>query len=93
MLDYQEILNNLPMDQIAQQVGEPQAEVENAVRNALPALLMGLGANAQDPAGEASLASALKDHDPSLLEVPEVIADPDQGAVDTLFRPRSPGMK
>jgi L-threonylcarbamoyladenylate synthase len=32
-------------------------------------------------------------YDPSLLEVPEVIADPDQGAVDTLFRPRSPGMK
>ena len=32
-------------------------------------------------------------YDPSLLEVPEDIADPDQGAVDTLFRPRSPGMK
>ncbi|MDO5677384.1 MAG: DUF937 domain-containing protein [Propionibacteriaceae bacterium] len=68
MFDYQEILNSLPMDQIAAQVGEPQAEVESAVRNALPALLMGMGANAQDPAGEASLASALRQHDPSLLD-------------------------
>lgn len=68
MFDYQEILNTLPMDQIAAQVGEPQAEVESAVRNALPALLMGMGANAQDPAGEASLASALRKHDPSLLD-------------------------
>lgn len=68
MYDYQEILNSLPMEKIAAQVGEPQAEVESAVRNALPALLMGLGANAQDPAGEASIANALKKHDPSLLD-------------------------
>lgn len=82
MFDYQEILNSLPMDQIAAQVGEPQAEVESAVRNALPALLMGMGANAQDPAGEASLAAALKDHDPSLLEngVDLNRIDPNEGA-------------
>ncbi|MBB1509221.1 DUF937 domain-containing protein [Tessaracoccus sp. MC1756] len=67
MFNYEEILDDLPMDQIAHEVGEPRAEVENAVRNALPALLMGLGANAQDPAGEASLARALQDHDPALL--------------------------
>ncbi|HHT12064.1 MAG TPA: DUF937 domain-containing protein [Propionibacterium sp.] len=82
MFDYQEILNSLPMDQIAAQVGEPQAEVESAVRNALPALLMGMGANAKDPAGEASLAAALKDHDPSLLEggVDLNRIDPNEGA-------------
>ncbi|GAA4901990.1 hypothetical protein GCM10025789_20800 [Tessaracoccus lubricantis] len=67
MFNYEEIIEELPMDQIAHQVGEPRSEVENAVRNALPALLMGMGANAQDPAGEASLARALQDHDPGLL--------------------------
>ena len=36
----------------------PPEDVEAATRNALPALLMGMGANTQDPAGEASLASA-----------------------------------
>lgn len=67
MYDYTELLSTLPIDQLAAQVGENPADVENAVRNALPALLMGMGANAQDPAGEASLLSALGQHDPSLV--------------------------
>ena len=32
-------------------------------------------------------------YDQSLLETPDEIADPSEGAADTLFRPRSPGMK
>ena len=32
-------------------------------------------------------------YDETLLEVPEEIADPDDGVSDTVFRPRSPGMK
>ncbi|AQP44383.1 DUF937 domain-containing protein [Tessaracoccus flavus] len=68
MYDYNELLNSLPIDQLASRVGESPAEVESAVRNALPTLLMGMGANAQDPAGEASLRSALSQHDPSLVQ-------------------------
>lgn len=68
MYDVNELLSSLPIDQLANQVGENPADVEAAVRNAIPALLMGMGANAQDPAGEASLRSALGDHDPSLLQ-------------------------
>lgn len=34
----------------------------------LPALLMGMGANAQDPAGRESLATALESHNPNLVE-------------------------
>lgn len=68
MYDVNELLSSLPIDQLANQVGEKPADVEAAVRNAIPALLMGMGANAQDPAGEASLRSALSDHDPSLIQ-------------------------
>ncbi|HJE52004.1 MAG TPA: DUF937 domain-containing protein [Tessaracoccus flavescens] len=68
MLDYNEILSNLPIDQLAAQVGESPEAVEQAVQSALPALLMGMGANAQDPAGEASLRSALSQHNPGLLD-------------------------
>lgn len=68
MLDYNEILRNLPIDQLADQVGESPEAVQQAVQSALPALLMGMGANAQDPAGEASLLSALGEHDPSLVD-------------------------
>ncbi|RAX28898.1 DUF937 domain-containing protein, partial [Enterococcus sp. HPCN18] len=42
---------------------------ESAVKTALPTLVGGLGANAQDPAGAASLESALQSHaDTSLLD-------------------------
>lgn len=32
-------------------------------------------------------------YDPSLLVIPEDIADPGEGVADTLFKPKSPGMK
>lgn len=82
MFDYDELLSTLPIDQLAQRVGASPEEVEAAARNALPALLMGMGANAQDPAGEESLRGAIQQHDPQLLDgginVDDV--DPDDGA-------------
>jgi hypothetical protein len=63
-----DLLNQIPLDQIAQQVGADRADVEAAVRSALPALLGGLHANAQDPAGAASLLGALQTKDPALLD-------------------------
>ncbi|MGL4304905.1 MAG: DUF937 domain-containing protein [Mycobacteriaceae bacterium] len=63
-----EILNQLPVDQIADRLGVDASTAESAVRQALPALLGGLQANAQDEAGAASLASALQNHDGSLLD-------------------------
>lgn len=73
-----EIASSLPMDQLAARLGEDPAAVEQAVYAALPALLGGLEANAQDPGGEASLASALGQHDNDLATPP---VDVDQ--VDT----------
>jgi hypothetical protein len=62
----EEIAANLPIDQLASALGEDPAAVEQAVFSALPALLGGLHANAQDPAGEASLAEALSQHENDL---------------------------
>lgn len=62
-----EILGALPIDQIAQQVGASPQDVQHAVSAAVPALLGGLGANAQDPAGAASLLEALGRHEGDLL--------------------------
>lgn len=61
-----EILASLPIDQLAASLGESPAAVEQAAYAALPALLGGLEANAQDPAGEASLAQAVSQHDAGL---------------------------
>jgi hypothetical protein len=63
-----EIVANIPMNALADQLGVDPGTAETAVRQALPALLGGLQANAADPSGEASLAGALEQHPPDLVE-------------------------
>ncbi len=57
-----EILAQIPLDQLASQLGMDPADAENAVRQAVPALLGGMEANAQDPGGAASLQHAIGQH-------------------------------
>jgi hypothetical protein len=73
-----ELMAQIPIDQVAGQLGVSDAEAEQAVRAALPALVGGLQANAQDPAGAASLSRAIGQHDGTLLE-----GGVDLGQVDT----------
>ena len=56
------------MDQVARQLGVDQATAEAATRAAIPALLGGMEANAQDEAGARSLAAAVGEHDQGLLD-------------------------
>jgi len=63
-----EILANIPLSQLASQLGVDEATAEAATRQAIPALLGGLQANAQDPAGAASLAGALGNHSSALVD-------------------------
>ncbi len=63
-----DVLASIPMDQLAAQLGVDAATAEQAARTALPALLGGMEANAQDPAGAQSLASAIDGHDAQLVE-------------------------
>ena len=72
-----EILSQIPLDQLAQQLGVDEATAEQAVRQAVPALLGGMKANAQDPGGAASLEKALGQHAGSPLE------GLDLGSIDT----------
>lgn len=58
----EEILADLPIDALAEQMGTDPASLRSAAATALPALLGGLEANAQDPGGAASLAEALTQH-------------------------------
>src|SRR4029453_17130859 len=54
-----DILADIPMNQLAAQLGVDQATAEQAARQAIAALLGGLQANSEDPAGAMSLAGAL----------------------------------
>jgi hypothetical protein len=68
MAGVDEVLAQIPMDQLAARLGVDPATAADMSRQAIPALLAGMGANAQDPAGAASLATALGQHDPSQIE-------------------------
>jgi len=68
MAGIDDLLSTIPLDQLAGRLGVDEATAQKAVTAALPALLGGLRANAQDPAGAASLGKALGKHDPALVE-------------------------
>jgi hypothetical protein len=86
-----DIMANVPMDQLAAQLGVDEATAEQAARQAIPALLGGMQANAEDPAGARSLAGALGDHPGDLIEggvdLDQVDADDGQKIVGNIFGP------
>jgi hypothetical protein len=67
MASIDDLLSQIPINQIARQLGVDEATAETAVKSALPTLVGGLGANAEDPIGAASLQSALHDHSGTTL--------------------------
>jgi hypothetical protein len=68
MAGYDEVLAQIPMADLAARLGVDPATAADMSRQAIPALLAGMGANALDPAGAASLRTALGQHDPSEIE-------------------------
>jgi hypothetical protein len=63
-----ELLDQIPLDRVARQLGVSRAEAEELTRQALPALVGGMEANAQDPDGARSLLAAIGQHDSDLLD-------------------------
>jgi hypothetical protein len=71
MSEFDEIMQQVPVGQLAQHFGVDETQVRDAAGQALPALLGGLKANADDPQGASSIMSALTQHSggtPSSLE-------------------------
>lgn len=62
MATIDDLLRQLPLDQIARTLGVDTATAEQASRAAVPALVKGMQANAADPAGAQSLAKAIANH-------------------------------
>jgi hypothetical protein len=63
-----ELLTQIPIGQLAGRLGVDEQTAEQATRQALPALLSGMHANAQDPDGARSLTEAIGQHDNDLLD-------------------------
>jgi hypothetical protein len=88
MSDYDEILSQIPMDQLAAALGVDESTARNATEEALPALLGGLQANAADPDGAASLAEALGGHGSLLdggLDLSQVDTSDGEAIVGNIF--------
>lgn len=68
MNDLNELFKEIPIADIAKQLGEPESDVRAAVATALPTLVGGMRENAKDPAAAASLAQAIAKKDPGLVE-------------------------
>lgn len=88
-----EILADIPLSQLAAQLGVDETTAEAATRQAIPALLGGLQANAEDPDGAASLAGALGDHSSQLIDggvnLDEVDTTDGEKIVSNIFGPSS----
>jgi len=67
MSDLDELFSQIPIGDIAKQLGASKVDTSAAVSAALPALFQGLQANASDGAGAASLLDALGTKDGGLL--------------------------
>ena len=78
MTELQDIIVQIPMDQIAGMLGTDEPTARAAVEAAVPTLLAGMQNNAQAPDGAASLESALGQHQDGLLD-----GGVDVGQVDT----------
>jgi hypothetical protein len=89
MSSIDDIMANIPITTLAGQLGVDDATAEAAVREALPALVGGMQVNAADPVGEASLAGALDNHSPKLIDggvnLDEVDTGDGQKIVDHVF--------
>ena len=73
MTDLNEVLQQVPVDDIAKQLGIPDDVASAAVKQVLPGLIGGLAANASTSAGSASLEKALAGH----TNAPTKLADVD----------------
>lgn len=78
----EQILSQIPLSQLAAQLGTDEATAREAAEAALPTLLAGVTNEAHDPGRADELAQAVtKDHDPATLDADDPLArvDPADG--------------
>src|SRR6476660_9783590 len=85
MGSYDEILDQVPVDELASRLGVSSDEVRQASEHALPALLGGLQANATDSAGADSLLAALSDHQGQVNGLGDVDEQDGRAIVGNIF--------
>lgn len=81
----EEILSQIPMDQLADYIGADEQSTRQATEQLIPTLLGGLHANAQDEAGAQSLFDALGEHQGEAPSLDQVDTQDGQRIVSHVF--------
>lgn len=91
MASMDELMSQIPISDVAAKLGVDEQTARAAVEQALPALVGGLEANAQDPGGAASIEKAVTRHSPALVDggvnLDEVDTDDGDKIVSHIFGP------
>jgi hypothetical protein len=91
MASLDELMNQIPITDVAARLGVDEQTARAAVEQALPALVSGMEANAQDPGGAASLEKAVAKHSPALVDggvnLDEVDTNDGEKIVSHIFGP------
>ncbi|HWR86023.1 MAG TPA: DUF937 domain-containing protein [Rhodoglobus sp.] len=88
MADYSALLQHIPVDDIAKQLGVPESTAKSAVEAAIPAIIGGMAANAKDEKGARSLEGALQKHrgvSPKKTRVADIDTDDGRKIVRNVF--------
>ncbi|WP_411720771.1 DUF937 domain-containing protein [Mycetocola sp.] len=91
MASLDELMSQIPMNDVAAKLGVDEQTARAAVEQALPALVGGLEANAKDPGGAASIEKAVTKHSPALVDggvrLDEVDTNDGEKIVSHIFGP------
>lgn len=79
MSEIQQLISQIPVQQVAQRAGVDEADARQAIEAIVPALVGGMQANAHEPSGARSLAGALDKHQGHLDERLAGNVDPADG--------------
>lgn len=85
MADLSALLDQIPVGDIAKQLGIDEDVAEAAVKQVLPGLVGGLAANANDAKGQTTLSNVLKHHNKGKLAVKDVDTEDGKKIVRNVF--------
>ena len=89
MADLRELYDQIPIDEIADQLGVDRDTAETAVHQVVPGLVRGMKANADHPEREKSLRNAVRhDRGPVKRKVADIDTDDGEKIVRNIFGPR-----
>ncbi|HEV7743251.1 MAG TPA: DUF937 domain-containing protein [Pseudolysinimonas sp.] len=90
MADLNALLDQIPVDDIARQLGIDEDVARAAVQQVLPGLVGGLAANANDAKGQTTLTNVLKHHNKGIAKsVKEVDTEDGEKIVRNVFGPNT----